>query len=521
MATWKDLFSAQPVLEVADLTLVDLDDEKMNRAVVRKQDMHLLPWMCITYLLNYLNRVSLGNARTLNDDNIQDNIMQHLDLTGQRYSVAIAVFFVPYVLMEFPGNVLMRHFSPSRWISRIVTSVGFVTICTASATTYRRLLVARFFLGMAEAGFSSGVMMHLCFWYKPEERAGRMAIFASSVALACAFGGLLASAISFLNGVAGLAGWQWLFILEGAPGMLVGMLVWFLLPDYPQTARWLTPYERAFAIKRLGAYAPTMHDDCWNWKTVKQTVRDPVFWLFAVQYFLMTNSLNAFGYFTPTIISSMGFAGYNGQLLTVPPNIFALLVIVSNCLHSDKTRERSRHIIAALVFVAAGYLVLALVPNWGVRYAAVFVIACTNAAVLPFIAHRTATVTGSMATAVATGGMVAISNCAGLSAPFLFPGRTAPMFSMGNWTIFAFLMLSVLMSLYAWHMLGSHSGYRTEGANTVARSRGEVEKVGDSLDMESAPATPSIGSEETRIVEVKTLEDLEKRDKVREKVREI
>lgn len=475
--------------------------------------------------------------------------MQQLDLKGHRYNVAIALFFVPYVIMEFPGNIFMKHYSPSRWISRIVTSVGFVTMCTASATTYERLLVARFFLGMAEAGFSSGVMMHLCFWYKPEERASRMAIFASSVALACAFGGLLASGISFLNGVAGLAGWQWLFILEGAPGILVGILVWFLLPDYPQTARWLTPYERAFAIKRLGPYAPTMHDDCWNWKTVKQTVVDPVFWLFAIQYFLMTNSLNAFGYFTPTIISAMGFAGHSGQLLTVPPNIFALVVIVAYCLHSDRTRERSIHIIAALVFVAMGYLVLALVSNWGVRYAAVFVIACTNAAVLPFIAvswavcflflfflyflsfflllsffffvpfswplyfslltdcrqHRTATVTGSMATAVATGGMVAISNCAGITAPFLFPARTAPMFSMGNWTIFGFLMLSVLGSLYVWYIFGNHSGYRGEITNVVKREKsldtcGETEKATVCVDMVSASSAPSTSGSEKQVL---------------------
>lgn len=282
--------------------------------------------------------------------------------------------------------MLMKHFSPSKWIARIVVSVGLVTICTSSATTYERLLVARFFLGMAEAGFSSGVMMHLCYWYKPEERATRMAIFASSVALACSFGGLLASGISFLNGVGNLAGWQWLFILEGAPAVLIGILVWFLLPDYPQTATWLTPYERAFAIKRLGPYAPSVANDDWDWRIVKNTVVDPIFWLFAVQYFLMTNCLNAFGYFAPTIVSSMGFAGYSGQLLTVPPNLFALVIVVGNCLHSDKTKERSRHVIGALMFVATGYLVLSTVENWGVRYGAVCVIACTNAAVLPFIA---------------------------------------------------------------------------------------------------------------------------------------
>ncbi|CRK35241.1 hypothetical protein BN1708_016424 [Verticillium longisporum] len=431
--------SAQPALEMADVDNVDLNDREMEKRVIRKQDMHLLPWMCITYLLCYLNRISLGNARTLNDTQPEDNILKQLDLSGSRYSIVIAVFFVPYVIFEFPGTLLMKHFSPSKWIARIVISVGLVAMSTSAVSSFSTLLLARFFSGAAEAGFSSAVMMHLCFWYKPEERATRMAIFASSVALACAFGGLIASAISFLNGFGGLSGWQWLFILEGTPGVLVGLAAWFLLPDYPQTASWLTPEERTFAVQRLGPCAPTMGDTTWDRETVKRTLIDPVFWLYSIQYFLMTNALNAFG-----------------------------------------TQERSRHIVFALVFVATGYLVLASVENWAVRYAAVCIIACTNAAVLPFIAHRTATVKGSTATAVATGGMVAISNCAGISAPFLFPAWSAPMYSMGNWTIFAFLAVSISTSLYAWYLLGSHSGYRpTISAHCVGESGEDLNAEGN------------------------------------------
>lgn len=113
---------------------------------------------------------------------------------------------------------------------------------------------------------------------------------------------------------------------------------------------------------------------------------EPFFWLFAIQYFFMTNSLNAFGYFAPSIVASLGFKGYNAQLLTVPPNVFALFIIIGNCLHSDRTKERSKHVIGGLAFVATGYLLLAVVTNWRVRYFAVFIIACTNAAVLPFVA---------------------------------------------------------------------------------------------------------------------------------------
>ncbi|CRK40448.1 hypothetical protein BN1723_015720 [Verticillium longisporum] len=450
MVDWKAWWSPAPSLDIPGLETVDLADKAMERRIVRKQDLHILPWVCVSYLLNYLDRVNLGNARTLNNDTPEDNIVTQLNLTGQRYNVAVALFFVPYVLMEFPSNILLKYFSPSRWISRIMVSWGIITICTAAVSTYGGLITVRIFLGLAEAGFfparrarhAHGHLRVLC-----RRRRG--------------LGGLLATAISFLNNKGGLNGWQWLFILEGIPSVIVGVLIWFYLPDYPQTAAWLTPEERAFAVKRLGPYAPSMNDKHWDSAVAKETLSNPMFWLFASQYFLIANSLNAFGYFAPTIVASLGFSGHNAQLLTVPPNIVAMIVIISNCLHSDRTRERSRHVIGALVFVGAGYLLLAVVRHWGVRYFAVCIIACTNAAVLPFVAHRTATVSGSTATALATGGMIAISNCGGISAPFLFPKVDGPMYSMGNWTIFAFLIVAACMTCFTWYMYGSHAGYRT------------------------------------------------------------
>jgi hypothetical protein len=157
-----------------------------------------------------------------------------------------------------------------------------------------------------------------------------------------------------------------------------------------------------------------------------------MFWLYATSYFFMVNSLNSFSYFSPTIVANLGFSGYTAQLLTVPPNVFGLIIIISNAMHSDYSKERIGHSLAGLVLVGTGYLLLALLTNWIGRYVAVFLIACTNAAVMPFLAHRTATVSGSTATALATGVTIAISNCGGISAPFLFPSSDGPQYTMGN-----------------------------------------------------------------------------------------
>jgi MFS family permease len=320
----------------------------------------------------------------------------------------------------------------TRTLTVKVISWGIITICTSAVSSFGGLLTIRFFLGVAEAGFFPGVVMYLCYWYKPSERATRLAIFAGSVAVAGAFSGLLATGISFLNGKANLAGWQWLFILTGIPAVLWGIVVWFYMPNYPQDAKFFTEEERVFAIARMGPFAPNKEDKTFNVKIAKQTLLDPLFWVYAISYFLMVNSLNAFGYFSPTIVANLGFKGYTAQLLTVPPNVFGLIIILSNCLHSDYSRERIRHALAGIFLVGTGYLLLALVKNWIGRYVAVFLIACTNSAVMPFLAHRTATVSGSTATALATGVTIAISNCGGISAPFLFPSTDGPNYPMGN-----------------------------------------------------------------------------------------
>lgn len=428
----------------------DLNDKAMEARIVRKIDTRILPFICISYLINYLDRVSLktakipliigtnatqvnlGNARTLNNDVPANNIVKELHLTGNRYNIAVAVFFVPYVICEAPSNFFMKYFSPSVWIGRIMISWGIVTICTSAVSSFGGLLAVRFMLGVCEAGFFPGVVMYLCYWYKPSERATRLAIFAGSVAVAGAFSGLLATGISFLNGKANLAGWQWLFILTGIPAVLWGVVVWIWMPNYPQDAKFFTEEERAFAIARMGVYAPNKEDKTFDIKAAKATLFDPLFWVYALSYFFMVNSLNAFGYFSPTIVANLGFKGYTAQLLTVPPNVFGLLIILANCLHSDYSKERIRHALAALVLVGTGYLLLAVLTNWIGRYVAVFMIACTNSAVMPFLAHRTATVSGSTATALATGVTIAISNCGGITAPFLFPSKNGPNYPMGN-----------------------------------------------------------------------------------------
>lgn len=171
-----------------------------------------------------------------------------------------------------------------------------------------------------------------------------------------------------------------------------------------------------------------------------------------------------------------------GQLLTVPPNAFGFFIIIGNSYWSDKRRERPMHVIGGLILVAIGYVLLAATNNIGGRYTGVFLIACTNAAVMPFVAYRTATVTGATSTAIATGGVIAIANISGAVAPFLFAASTAPRYYPGLWTLFAMLAAACAITGVLWYKLGGSSEYRgqlPEEAAQVEEEEGEKKVVGD------------------------------------------
>ncbi|SCV70847.1 BQ2448_3609 [Microbotryum intermedium] len=503
-----------------------------EKRVVRKIDMRIMPLIILSYLINYLDRSNLGNARTLNSDKPGESLVETLKLSGMRYNIVVAIFYITYVLFEFPSTFLMKKFTPSRWIryvvkllfwvwfrdllthlfcrvfSRIMVTWGIVTICSAAVKSYTGLIIARLALGVAEAGFFPCCLYLFTFWYKADERATRMAWFAASVAVSGAFGGAIATGVSYLSGKAGLFGWQWLvsvallsmspdrldadfrppplfveqFILEGIPAIVVGVIVWFALPDWPETATFLTEDERAFAVARLDDGAPRSTDAHFNRADFFATIKSWQFYAFAVAYFFMANSLNAFGYFGPTIIKNLGYSGPKAQLMTVPPNIVAFFVILANAMHSDRTRERPKHIIAGLIWVGLGYVLLATVKTTGVRFFAVCCIASTNAAVMPFVAWRASTVQGATSTAIATAFTVALSNSAGAVAPFLFIAKDGPNYTKGNWTCFAMLVAAAVIVLGLWYSYGASSQYQThaeihDGKDDVADEEAEVGQV--------------------------------------------
>lgn len=242
----------------------------------RKIDLHVLPILFIVYVVAFLDRVNMSNALTL-------GLQADLGLTGQQPNVALTIFFVPYIIFEVPSNILMKKLSPHVWLSGCILVFGAVCIAQGFVTNYSGLLATRFFLGLAEAGIFPGSFYLISFWYNQQEAQARFTAYWSSTILASAFGSLLASGIANMDGVRGLAGWRWVFILEGMATVLVAAFAFFTITDFPREAKWLLEGERAFIMNKTESKESVSHPI--TSREVLTFFSKPKHWLGAIMYF--------------------------------------------------------------------------------------------------------------------------------------------------------------------------------------------------------------------------------------------
>ena len=200
--------------------------------------------LSVLYLLAFLDRTNVANAAIF-------GLTKDLHLTATQYSTALTIFFVPYVIFEIPSNIILKRVKPHVWLSICMFGFGLVTVCQGLVQGYGGIITTRFFLGLFEAGMFPGSFYLIGMWYKRQEAQKRYTFFFASTTLAGAFGGLLASAIGKMNGLCGYLGWRWVFILEGCLTCVVSFVWYFIIPDFPEDAKWLTESEREYVKARL------------------------------------------------------------------------------------------------------------------------------------------------------------------------------------------------------------------------------------------------------------------------------
>jgi sugar phosphate permease len=302
----------------------------------------LVPFLFLLYIVAYLDRINVGFA------SLQMN--QALGFSSTAYGFGAGIFFVSYVLFEVPSNVILAKVGARRWIARIMITWGIVSSATMFVRSVEAFYVVRFLLGLAEAGFFPGIVFYLTHWFPQRERARTMAIFMTAVPIAGVIGGPVSGALLTLNGLGGLAGWQWLFLLEGVPAVILGFVVLRALPDMPRDARWLTSDEKVALDAVLAAEIVGREH------TTGTAFRDRRTWLLAATYFTLPVTLYGIGFWLPQILRTSWpqASDFSIGLTSTIPYAVATVAMVVVGKHSDRTGERRFHVLVPAVAGAAG-----------------------------------------------------------------------------------------------------------------------------------------------------------------------
>ncbi|HZZ41473.1 MAG TPA: MFS transporter [Tepidisphaeraceae bacterium] len=382
--------------------------EGVDARVARKVLWRLMPFLCLLFIVNYLDRtnVAMAKLRMSGDVGLSETI----------YGLGTGLFFIGYFIFEVPSNLIMERVGARRWIARIMLSWGVVSAGMMFVRGPASFGALRFLLGAAEAGFFPGIVLFLTYWVPARRRAAVMAWFLTSTATSGIIGNPLAGALMKLDGARGLHGWQWLFLVEGALPVVMGVVVWKILPDRPAEARWLSAEEAAWINEELRG---ERQEHPGHVAELRAAIRDGRLWLLSGIYFMIIMGLYGFVYWVPTIIKSVspGVTDVKIGLLAAIPYVVGAVTMVVVGKHSDHTEERRWHVAACCAIAAAGVMMVA----WGTSHGFVMGALCVAAVGIfgslgPFWALATHFLRGS-----AAAGGIAIVNSIGALAGFVAP----------------------------------------------------------------------------------------------------
>ena len=395
---------------------VSAQDEELGQQVIRKVARRLVPFMGLLYFINYLDRTNIGFAKlTMNED---------LGLTETMFGLASGLFFVGYLCFEIPSNLALHRFGARRWMARIMVTWGIVAAAMAFVPTAGWLYSLRVVLGIAEAGFFPGMLLYLTFWFPRKERVRLTALFLLAIPISSALGSPLSAAvIQFGDGLFGLAGWRLMFLIEGLPAILLGLMTWFYLTDRPAQAKWLSVEERTWLTDTMEAEnAATAQRFHWP---LRRALTDLRVWGLGMVYFGVVYGLYALSFFLPTIVA--GFAETfqttyslfeTGLIVAIPFSVGAVAMVFWS-RHSDRTGERVWHVAAPTLLGAVSIPVALYLQS---PFAVMFAVTLTAVGVfcaLPVFWYLPTTFLSGVGAAAGIALINSLGNSAGFAAPFI------------------------------------------------------------------------------------------------------
>lgn len=302
-------------------------------ALYRKVAWRMIPLLLMCYVVAYLDRVNVGFAKL--------QMLDQLGFSETVYGLGAGVFFIGYFIFEIPSNIILHRIGARVWIGRIMISWGLISAAMMFVTTPTSFYVMRFLLGVAEAGFFPGIILYLTYWYPAERRARITAMFMTGIAIAGVIGGPISGIImKYTDGAYGWQGWQWMFLLEGLPSVILGLVVIMMLDDRISAAKWLTEDERALLIANIENDTKHKEDE-----SLTRIISSARVWLCAAIYFSFVMGVYGVSFFLPTIIKAMGYTDMvQIGLISMIPYSISVVVMLVVARSADRTGERRWHV---------------------------------------------------------------------------------------------------------------------------------------------------------------------------------
>ncbi|KAI9043146.1 MFS general substrate transporter [Aspergillus affinis] len=398
-----------------------------EKALLRKLDIRLLPPLTILYLLSFLDRSNVGNAR----------------LEGMADDINMSALSPPIMNATFADTQ-----SANSWKSK--GSLGSLDHLIRETGRLRVSLA----LGIAESGLFPGVVFYLSMWYKRNEQHYRVALFFSAASLAGAFGGILAWGIAHMRGVGGYNGWRWIFILEGLLTVVMSIIAYFWVYNYPSTAEFLSEKERAFIQYRLKNDNDSTRDEKFSWTAVGDAFKDPKVWLYGLGFHTMSLPLYTLSLFLPTIIKELGYTAAEAQLLSVPPYAVAFVLTVTVAILSERTHIRAPFIMGSSALACIGYILLLTDHRPGISYlGTIFAAAGIYPAVAIVLSWPANNVSGQTKRAIANAMQISIGNLGAVLGTQLYRTETSPRYFLGHGFALGYLVANIAVVGILWEVL--------------------------------------------------------------------
>ncbi|KAL4062588.1 MFS general substrate transporter [Scleroderma citrinum] len=410
--------------------------------------MRTIPWLSFLYLLCFLDRTSIGNAKLY-------NMEADLGLTDTQYLLCLTIFFISYSLFEVPSNITLKRLRPSVWFSLLMVGWGVMMTLQGLVQNFSGLMAMRWLLGMFEAGFFPGVSYYLSCWYKRSEYGIRIAIFFSAATVSGAFGGLLAAAISNMDGVGGKPAWAWIFILEGLVTVVAGAVSIWIIVDFPFEATFLTEAERTVVIRRLQS------DDQFSaagerlkFKHIKKSVME---WKTYIAMFVVGSvvmPLYAFALFLPSIIKEVRYTANPANLLTVPVYVAACICTCIVGFLADRYGHRGLFNLICLPVAIIGYIILLVSRDAKLSYFAVYLAAWA------WVANN---VEGSSKRSVSLAIAISWANIQGAVSSNVYRANQTPWYPLGHGLVLMYVIFALIATVTLRYMLKRENDRRDRG----------------------------------------------------------